>query len=220
MDVIIDPTSDQIRVNSHNTYQAPDILSPTTVASSPLDQFHAWFAEAVRDNAVHEPEAVSLSTATSDGIPSARMVLFKQLDARGGFVFFTNYTSRKSREIEANPHAAMVFYWREIHRSVRVMGRVEKVSKEESEAYFRSRPVGSRLGAWASNQSQVVGEGEVHSRLQEVKERFGVQGESVKEADIPLPDFWGGWRLVPRYVLPNDCRFLALNPFLNLLFNV
>ncbi|KAJ7677497.1 pyridoxamine 5'-phosphate oxidase [Mycena rosella] len=196
MDVVISP--DRIQVLPHNQYHTADALSPASVAPSPLDQFRTWFAEAVQDAAVHEPEAMSLSTATPAGIPSARIVLFKQLDARG-FVFFTNYTSRKSQELLANPHAALVFYWREIHRSVRVLGRVEKLAAPESEAYFKSRPLGSRLGAWASKQSTVVAEGEVHARLDRLKERFGADGDS-EAADVPLPEFWGGWRVVPTEV--------------------
>ncbi|KII86929.1 hypothetical protein PLICRDRAFT_113434 [Plicaturopsis crispa FD-325 SS-3] len=205
MDVIIEPSPDKILVNTHNQYRTSDNLSPQTVQPSPIDQFHVWFAEAVKGGLVKEPEAMSLATATASGIPSSRVVLFKQLDARG-FVFFTNYTSRKSRELAENPHAALVFYWREIHRSVRVQGRVEKVSKEESEAYFKGRPVESRIGAWASRQSTVVQEGEVQERLERLKERFGAQ-ESSKEADIPLPDFWGGWRVVP-----NEIEFWSGKP--------
>ncbi|KAJ7095747.1 pyridoxamine 5'-phosphate oxidase [Mycena belliarum] len=196
MDVVLtEPAPRTLQVLPHNQYHTTDALSPASVLPSPLDQFHAWFADAVEGGKVHEPEAMSLSTATPDGIPSARIVLFKQLDARG-FVFFTNYTSRKSQELLANPHAALAFYWREVHRSVRVLGRVEKITAEESAAYFKSRPVGSRLGAWASRQSTVVGEGEVFARLDRLKERFG----DSADAEIPLPDFWGGWRVVPSEV--------------------
>ncbi|KAL0581159.1 pyridoxamine-phosphate oxidase [Marasmius crinis-equi] len=197
--MISEPSADQIKVLPHNQYQSTDHLSPSTALPSPLDQFHVWFKEAV-EKGVHEPEAMSLSTATPSGIPSARIVLFKQLDSRG-FIFFTNYTSRKSHELESNPNAALVFYWREVHRSVRVVGTVEKISREESEEYFKTRPVGSRLGAWASKQSTVVEEGEVHARLKKMEEKFGVH-EKDKEADVPLPEFWGGWRVVPKFALP------------------
>ncbi|TFK68574.1 pyridoxamine 5'-phosphate oxidase [Pluteus cervinus] len=189
--VISQPSATELKVLPHRQYQTTDSLSPQSVLPSPLDQFRLWFKQAVESNKVTEPEAISLSTSTSSGIPSARMVLFKQLDSRG-FIFFTNYTSRKSREIEENPWAAMVFYWKEIHRSVRVLGRVEKVSEEQSYEYFKSRPVGSQLGAWASKQSSIVGEGEVVNRLDKLEERFG--------AEVPLPDFWGGWRVVPTEV--------------------
>jgi len=199
MDTVISQQSpDKIQVLLHRQYHTPDTLSPSTVSPSPLDQFRTWFTEAVQDGTVHEPEAMSLSTATPSGIPSARMVLFKQLDSRG-FVFFTNYTSRKSQELLANPHAALVFYWREVHRSIRVLGTVEKINRHESEEYYKSRPVSSRLGAWASRQSTVVGEGEVHARLERLEERFGVH-DGDQDNDIPVPDFWGGWRVVPRCV--------------------
>jgi pyridoxamine-phosphate oxidase len=184
-----------IVVTSHQQYHTADQISPTTVAPCPLDQFRAWFSEVSQNDIVKEPEAMSLSTATLSGIPSARFVLFKQLDSRG-FTFFTNYTSRKSKEMLENPRAALAFYWKEVHRSVRVLGKVEKVSREESEAYYQSRPLGSRLGAWASKQSTVVEEGEVHSRLQQLQERFKVN-EGEEDAEVPFPDFWGGWRVVP-----------------------
>jgi pyridoxamine-phosphate oxidase len=138
---------------------------------------------------------MSLSTCTRSGIPSSRIVLLKQVDPRG-FVFFTNYASRKSRELQENPRAALAFFWREVSRQVRVVGRVEKVSKEESEAYFKSRPVGSRIGAWASRQSSVVGEEEVGKRVEEIQHKFGVI-DGATETDIPLPEFWGGWRVIP-----------------------
>ncbi|KAJ3782540.1 hypothetical protein GGU10DRAFT_297701 [Lentinula aff. detonsa] len=198
MDLVIsEPSPSKIQVLPHNQYQTLDSLTPSTVSASPLDQFHIWFKQVVEDGVVHEPEAISLSTATPSGVPSARMVLFKQLDERG-FIFYTNYTSRKSKEMEANPYAAIVFYWREVHRSVRVIGKVEKVSRKESEAYFNTRPKGSQLGAWASRQSQVVKEGEVRERLKKLEERFGSAGDG--DANIPTPDFWGGWRIIPTEV--------------------
>jgi pyridoxamine-phosphate oxidase len=187
--VIAQPAPDKIQVLKHEQYITNDHLTPLNAVPSPLDQFRAWFKEAVESDKVPEPEAMSLATvAQPQGIPSARVVLLKQVDARG-FVFFTNYTSRKSRELAANPHAALVFYWYELHRSVRVVGRVEKLSREENEEYFQSRPVGSRLGAWASRQSSVIGEGVLDERLKEAQEKFG--------EDVPTPDFWGGWRVIP-----------------------
>jgi len=186
---------EKIAVTTHQQYYTSDLVSPTTVAPSPLDQFRIWFTEVSQNESVKEPEAMTLSTATPAGIPSARIVLFKQLDSRG-FIFFTNYSSRKSQELLANPRAALVFYWREVHRSVRVVGRVEKVSREESKEYFRSRPIGSRLGAWASKQSAVVGETELHARVEKFQQRFGVSEGDV-DGEVPLPDFWGGWRVVP-----------------------
>ena len=205
MDFELAQSPTQLKVLPHRQYITTDNLSPHTVAHNPLDQFRAWFKQAVESDHVLEPEAVSLATATPNAIPSVRMVLFKQLDTRG-FVFFTNYTSRKSQELLANPHAALSFYWREVHRSIRVVGKVEKVSEQESSEYFHSRPLGSKLGAWASRQSTVVGEDDVRDRLHKVEQRFGVQ--SGDPYDVPLPDFWGGWRVIPQSVSPSFLRSL------------
>ncbi|KAF7980483.1 hypothetical protein HWV62_37970 [Athelia sp. TMB] len=205
MDAVIQTSEKILLIKTHQQYHTPDHISPDNVAPDPLDQFRTWFKQVCENDIVKEPEAMSLSTATPSGIPSARIVLFKELDSRG-FIFFTNYTSRKSQELLANPHAALVFFWREVHKSVRVLGRVEKVSREESEEYFRSRPVGSRLGAWASKQSTVVGEGDLAKRLEKLHDKFGV-GTEDKEGDVPLPDFWGGWR-----VIPNEVEFWAGKP--------
>jgi pyridoxamine-phosphate oxidase len=139
------PNPSTIQVLPHTQCNAPDALTLSSVLPSPLDQFHLWFAEAVA-HPVSEPEAMSLSTATPAGLPSARIVLFKALDPRS-FLFYTNYTSRTSQELTVNPNCALVFYWREMARSVRVVGSAERVSCEESQAYFSSRPAGSRLGA-------------------------------------------------------------------------
>jgi pyridoxamine-phosphate oxidase len=189
-----------LHVTSHNTYNSSMHLTPSTVSPCPIEQFRAWFTAA--QGTVHEPEAMSVSTCTPDGIPSSRFVLLKDVTS-DGFVFYTNYTSRKSQELQANPRAALALYWRETHQQVRVVGRVRKVDPAESAAYFMSRPVGSRLGAWASRQSSVVGEEEVAARLQKLEERFDVhQSEGSKpNADIPAPDFWGGWLVVPEYAL-------------------
>lgn len=194
MDVIL-PSPHQLKVTSHNQYNPPEHISPSTVLPSPLDQFRAWFTEV--QGHVREPEAMCVSTVTASGIPSSRFVLFKELDTKG-FIFYTNYTSRKSQELLENPKAALAFYWREVSRQVRVVGRVEKLDAKRSEEYFRSRPVGSRLGAWASPQSSVVGEEELHDRLEKVKSQFGATEN--QDADIPLPEFWGGWRVIPECV--------------------
>lgn len=167
-------------------------LDVKDVASDPFAQFAKWFDDTSATE-IHEPNAMTLATATRDGVPSARMVLLKGVDARG-FVFFTNYASRKGHELDQNPRAALVFYWDELHRQVRVEGAVEKVSREESDAYFAARPVGSRIGAWASPQSEVVEGREVlDARVREVTERF-------EGGAIPRPDFWGGYRVVPSCV--------------------
>jgi len=197
MDVII-PSPDKLKVVSHNQYDAPESLTPSTVPSSPLDQFRLWFTEV--QGKVKEPEAMSVSTVTASGIPSSRFVLMKELDDRG-FVFYTNYNSRKSRELEENPNCALGFYWREVHRQIRVVGKVEKVDRDISAEYFKTRPVGSRLGAWASEQSSVVKEGELKEKLDEVKVKFGIQDENEAGlSEVHLPEFWGGWRIVPNEV--------------------
>jgi len=157
--------------------------------SDPLQQFGAWFAAALAAD-IRDVNAMSLATATPDGKPSVRIVLLKGFDERG-FAFFTNYDSEKGRQLEANPSAALVFYWVQLERQVRISGIVEKTSREDSAAYFHSRPVGSRLGAWASKQSEVVDARQVlDSRLTEMTERF-------ENGDIPLPPHWGGYRVKP-----------------------
>lgn len=156
----------------------------------PHAQFDAWFAQAPGAG-VRFPEQMALATATPDGAPSVRMVLLKGHDARG-FSFFTNRESRKGSELEANPRAALVLHWEEQRRQVRVEGRVERLTDDESLDYFRTRPLGSRLGAWASPQSRPIGtRAELERRYAEVEERFAAAGE------LPLPPFWGGYRVVP-----------------------
>jgi pyridoxamine 5'-phosphate oxidase len=167
-------------------------LDVTDVSHDPIVQVARWFAEAEEAQA-HDANAMTLATATSRGAPSARIVLLKAFDERG-FVFFTDYRSRKSAELEANPQAALVFYWSELERSVRITGTVERTSREDSERYFRSRPIGSRLGAWASHQSRVIpGRQVLESDLKEIEERF-------RDGDVPLPPHWGGWRVRPESI--------------------
>lgn len=188
--IISQPTPDKIQVLQHQQYVTVEHISPATSPQNPLDLFRRWFTEAVEKD-VQEPDAVTIATSTAQGIPSARVVLFKEADERG-FIFFTNYTSRKSKELTENPNAALAFYWREIHRSVRAVGRVEKLTPEENEKYFKSRPVASQLGAWASKQSSVIEEGTLEERLKQVTEKFG--------DNVPTPPFWGGWRIIPKCV--------------------
>ena len=153
----------------------------------PLRQFERWFADAAA--AVEVPEAAALATSTPDGRPSARMVLLKGADERG-FAFFTNYESRKGRELVDNPRAALLFHWPPLGRQVRVEGGVEQVDAAESEAYFRTRPLGSRLAAWASPQSRPLADrAELERLYADAAERFG--------DDVPLPPGWGGFRLLP-----------------------
>ena len=163
-------------------------LTERDVDPDPIRQFEQWFADALSAQAL-EPNAMTVATATRDGVPSARIVLLKGVDARG-FAFFTDYRSRKGAELTENPLAALTFLWKEIERQVRIAGAVSRVSTAESEAYFRARPPGSRLSAWTSHQSAVIPSREdLEQRLREVTLRF--------PDDIPLPPHWGGFRVVP-----------------------
>lgn len=162
------------------------------IGKDPYEQFKVWFAEAC-DAKVIEPNAMCLSTC-KDNIPTARYVLLKAHDERG-YVWYTNYTSRKSQDLMANPHAAITFWWGDLERSVRIEGTVEKVSEQESDEYFNSRPRGSRIGAWSSNQSSTIGSREeLEQQEKDIIANFG-DGE-----DIPRPPHWGGFRLVPSRV--------------------
>lgn len=183
----------KIQVAGHNQYKTPRLRS-SEVDSNPMVQFQNWLASALNPKdgqpEVHEPEAMTICTSSPHGTPSARVVLLKQADSTG-FVFYTNYSSRKSRELAANPYASIAIYWRELSRSVRVVGKAEKVSREESVEYFESRPRGSQIGAWASRQSEVLEDEDVlEDRVKMIEKKF----EGVK---VDCPDFWGGWRIVP-----------------------
>ncbi|SAL74666.1 pyridoxamine 5'-phosphate oxidase [Caballeronia peredens] len=163
-------------------------LDTADVDPNPFRQFETWFAQAL-DAKLPEPNAMTLATVDREGRPSARIVLIKGVDERG-FVFFTNYESRKGREIAANPAASLLFHWIELERQVRIEGRVEQTSAGESDAYYASRPLGSRIGAWASDQSQPLESREaLEAREREMTARFG-------DAP-PRPPHWGGYRLVP-----------------------
>ena len=163
-------------------------LSEAEAGDDPLALFHRWFDQAAAAGQ-HEPNAMTLATCTPDGRPSARIVLLKIADERG-LAFFTNYLSRKGRELANNPVAAVVFFWPAVERQVRVEGTVEVVAESESDEYFATRPVNSRLGAWASEQSGVLpSREELERRHRELVERFGEQ--------VPRPPHWGGYRLVP-----------------------
>lgn len=164
-------------------------LDRTDVAGDPIIQFRAWLQEATAAGAA-EPAAMTLATVGADGRPSARIVLLRGIGPEG-LDFFTNYQSRKGRELEANPAAALVFFWPELERQVRVEGRVVRLAEAESDAYFRSRPRGSKLGAWASDQSRVVaGREAFEDRFQELEDRF-------RDLEVPRPRHWGGYRVVP-----------------------
>lgn len=198
-------------ITSHNQYKTAG-LERDELSPSPIVQFNNWFKHA-SENRVPEPEAMSISTVALDkstGVarPSSRVVLLKQVDPQG-FLFFSNYSSRKGRELEGNPYASLAFYWKELSRSVRVCGRVEKLTAAESKEYYDSRPLGSRIGAWASPQSTTIGSRqELEQKVKDVETKFNVpnaagledgnkwQGDE-KKVDVPLPDFWGGYRIVP-----------------------
>ncbi len=164
-------------------------LDVQAVAADPLVQFQIWFDEAVAAG-LREPNAMTLATVSVDGKPSARIVLLKDYDPNG-FVFFTNYESRKGLALETSGVAALLFYWTDLERQICIEGSVTRVASEESEAYFHSRPYAARLGAWASPQSQVLsGRAELEQRLADVTARFGT-------SDPPRPPFWGGYRVRP-----------------------
>ncbi len=166
------------------------ILAMSSSAADPIARFEAWMAEATKTEP-NDPNAVCLATATKDGVPSARMVLLKGADARG-FVFYTNLESRKGQELAANPNAALCFHWKSLHRSVRVEGGVEPVTAVEADAYYASRARGSRIGAWASKQSRPLESRFALERaVAEYTLKFGL-------GEIPRPEFWSGFRLIPR----------------------
>lgn len=170
-------------------------LEKSHLKPTPTEQFHAWFQEALDAN-VYQPETVTLATASlPSGKPSARVVFMKELDDRG-FVIYSNWgTSRKAADIASNPQAALTFWWRELERQVRVEGRVERLTSVESQVYYDTRIRGSRIGAWASQQSTVLeGREDLEKRVEDVEKRF--EGEEK----IPVPEFWGGIRVVPEEV--------------------
>ncbi len=163
-----------------------------TAEKDPIALFGRWFEDAEKAG-IFMPNAMSVATCSQDGSPAARMLLLKEFDSRG-FVFFTNYSSRKAREMLANPQVALVFYWPILERQVRVEGQVARISEHESYAYFKTRPRGSRIGAWASDQSSpLVSRELLEQRVREYAEKFG-------DGDVPLPPFWGGYRVKPQHI--------------------
>jgi pyridoxamine 5'-phosphate oxidase len=171
---------------------ARETLTEADVDADPVAQFGRWFEQATQAGLL-EPSAMTLATATPDGRPSARMVLLRGFDERG-FCFYSNYESRKAAELAANPRAALVFWWDALERQVRIEGRIERTTREESEAYFHSRPPGSQLSAAASPQSRVI---EDRAMLEERVRRLATDSHN---GQVPLPDFWGGYRLAPEVV--------------------
>ncbi|MEM7799856.1 MAG: pyridoxamine 5'-phosphate oxidase [Chloroflexota bacterium] len=173
-------------------YKLDDLLE-AEVAPDPIDQFKVWFDYAV-ESGIREPNGMTLSTVNGAGRPSARVVLLKSYDTRG-FVFYTNYTSRKGQELAVNRNAALTFWWPALERQVRVEGEIDRVSPEESDTYYNSRPVGSRLGAWTSPQSETIPDRNyLQARYADIENRF----QSIDNP--PRPDFWGGYRLVPHMI--------------------
>ena len=166
-----------------------NMLSEDSVTSNPFNQFKIWFDEILKIDLI-EPNAVILATANKKSKPSVRVVLLKSFDEKG-FVFFTNYKSRKGKELKVNPAASLLFFWPEIERQIRIEGKVKVVSREESEKYFHSRPGESQIAAWVSDQSSVIpNRNFLETKFVELKKKFG-------DAEIPLPDYWGGYRLIP-----------------------
>jgi pyridoxamine 5'-phosphate oxidase len=168
-------------------------LSETDLNSNPIEQFDIWFQQALAADLI-EPNAMTLATATPDGKPTARIVLLKGVSERG-FVFYTNYESQKGQQLIANPYAALVFLWDKLERQIRIEGKVEKLAESESAQYFHNRPKASQLGAWASAQSRVIPNREVlEQKLADLKEQYS--GDTT----VPLPEHWGGFRVVPNRI--------------------
>jgi pyridoxamine 5'-phosphate oxidase len=167
-------------------------LSRATLAANPFEQFHQWFQQAIAAE-VLEPNAMQIATVAANGKPTLRTVLLKSYD-ENGFVFFTNYHSQKAQQISENPQVALLLFWKELERQVEITGRAEKVPTLESLRYFLSRPRGSQLGAWVSAQSSIITSRTLlEIKLDEMKRKFSA-------GEIPLPDFWGGYRIVPETV--------------------
>jgi pyridoxamine-phosphate oxidase len=177
--------------NLRNEYKATS-LSETESKADPIKQFDAWFSEAIEAKEL-EPNAMTLATATYDGRPSARIVLLKGVN-ENGFMFYTNYLSRKGKEITKNPLGALTFFWAGMERQVRIEGTIEKLSKEQSDRYFQSRPKSSQIGALASPQSQEIASREIlEKKMSELEAEYDGK-------DIPKPSFWGGYILKPRLI--------------------
>jgi pyridoxamine 5'-phosphate oxidase len=168
---------------------ASETLLEKDVSADPIEQFQKWWSQALAAD-ILEPNAMTLATASADGLPSARIVLIKDFDERG-FVFYTNYTSFKATQLEENPKASLLFHWKELERQVRITGLVSKVAAEESDAYFDSRPIGSRIGAWASPQSNVI------KNRDWLEAEFEKRKEEFSNGNVPRPPHWGGYRVSP-----------------------
>ncbi|GAA4914474.1 pyridoxamine 5'-phosphate oxidase [Streptomyces coeruleoprunus] len=191
LDPTLDPALDPAPMREQ--YHTAE-LRQADLAADPMEQFARWFKEAAASPEIHEPNAMVVSTATPDGRPSSRTVLLKHYDARG-FVFYTNHGSRKGTELEANPHAALLFPWHPIARQVLVTGTAARVGRDETAAYFRTRPHGSQLGAWASEQSSVIpSRAALLARYEELAARY------PEDEQVPVPPHWGGYVVTPETV--------------------
>lgn len=168
---------------------ASETLLEKDIAADPIQQFQRWWTQVLAAE-VPEPNAMILATASADGLPSARIVLLKGFD-ENGFVFFTNYQSFKGTQLDENPKASLVFFWKELERQVRIMGLVSKLPAAESDAYFQSRPIGSRIGAWASPQSQVI------ENREWLEQKFDERKAEFSNEDVPRPPHWGGYLVKP-----------------------
>ena len=180
----------------------PQELAESALEADPLLQFRRWFEDAL-SSGVPEPEAMTIATATRDGRPSARIVLLKRVDHRG-FEFFSNYLSRKGRDLQENPRAALVFHWEPLSRQVRVEGTVARLSPEESDAYFQSRPLENKLSSWASMQSEPTTREELDRKYEEVKHLY-------RDRPVPRPQHWGGYRVTPERMEFWQRRFARMN---------
>lgn len=181
-------TENKIISNLRRSYSLKE-LTENIVDPNPFVQFSIWFNEILKLN-MYEPNAMMLATASAEGIPSVRTVLLKKYD-ESGFVFYTNYESHKAKDLEENPNAEILFVWLELERQIRIKGSVERVMPEDSEEYFHSRPTNSQIGAWASKQSSVIPNREY------LEEKFNEVAQKYKDGKIPLPPFWGGFKLKP-----------------------
>ncbi|KAG8941588.1 hypothetical protein FRC04_004169 [Tulasnella sp. 424] len=183
-----------LQASTHDHDRFPETLSPLSVLPSPVDQFRQWLNEALNGPPkVAEPGDMSVATVTASGVPSVRILRLDAFDEQG-FVFCTSYVSRKSQELVQNPSAALAFHWKESRKQVRIVGRAERISDEESDEYFKSRPLAARIAAHALQQSAVIGEEELDLGSGRVKREYGVADESDEDADIARPESWGGWR--------------------------
>jgi pyridoxamine 5'-phosphate oxidase len=165
------------------------ILSEDSVLPNPHEQFIVWLNEAL-NSAIDEPNAMILATSTLHGIPSLRTVLLKGI-SEDGYIFYTNYLSKKARDIEENPNASILFFWKELERQLVVAGQIQKLSRNESEAYFKTRPLESKIGAWASVQSSVI------SDRKFIEDQYDLYAKKFSGDEVPMPEFWGGYKLIP-----------------------